>query len=116
MEMVGRPSGPEGPPEAPDSKPASYYSGDRSDLLGFLEQHRPMSGRALDVGCAAGVLGSELLARGFSEVVGIEPVADAAEFASQRLTKVLNSAFPFEGAGELGEFDRVVFADSLEHG
>lgn len=103
-------------PEAPlEPKPTHYYAGDRTPLVDFYFQHRGAGGRALDVGCGAGLLGAELLRRGFSEVHGVEPVARAAQAATERLTSVVNGIFPSERVEALGCFDLIVFADSVEH-
>lgn len=98
-----------------EPKPERYYGYERTALVDFYLEHRPVGERALDVGCGTGLLGAELLRRGFQEAHGIEVISDAAEEAAHRLTSVANDAFPFDGAEELGAFDLIVFADSLEH-
>lgn len=72
--------------------------------------------RILDVGCAAGDLGAELISRGF-EVVGIERDPAAAEVASSRLSHVHVSDIETRPLREIVEdqFDAVVFGDVLEH-
>ncbi len=78
--------------------------------------------RILDVGCGAGAMGAELRRErggtgvGSIEVWGIEPVAEAATAARDRLDQVM--AVPVEDAlAALPDrfFDAVVFADVLEH-
>lgn len=91
---------------------------------GYFEQPRheisrlvPASAeRILDVGCADGVLGAALLARGASEVIGVELDEGAASRARRRLTRVVCAdAESPELPAMLGAFDCVVFADVLEH-
>lgn len=91
---------------------------------GYFEQPRheiarlvpPFADRILDVGCADGVLGSALLARGASEVIGVELDEGAAQRARRRLSRVLCAdAESPELPALLGSFDCVIFADVLEH-
>jgi len=98
-----------------EPKPADYCVGRGTALVDFLSANRPMRGRALDVGCAGGALGSHLLARGFSEVIGIEPVPAVAERARDRISEVLVGTFQSTDLAALGHFDLIVFGDSLEH-
>jgi methionine biosynthesis protein MetW len=89
------------------------------DRHGLSASHRividmvPAGARVLDVGCAEGYLGAELLAKG-CEVVGIEPDSRAAAAARERGVEVLEldvETVPLAAA----RFDMVVFADVLEH-
>lgn len=98
-----------------EQKRAEYYSADRTSLIDFLAAHRPLTGRVLDVGCGEGVLGAELLARGLTEAVGIEPMPEVAERARERLSQVAVGTFQSVDRTALGTFDLVVFADTLEH-
>jgi 2-polyprenyl-3-methyl-5-hydroxy-6-metoxy-1,4-benzoquinol methylase len=61
------------------------------------------------------VLGEALLSYGFSEVVGVEPVEQAARVAARRLTHVVVGCFPDARAHAMGPYDHILFADSLEH-
>lgn len=81
----------------------------------LVERLEPGS-RILDVGCAAGDLGAELILRGY-EVVGIERDPAAAEVASSRLSHVHVSDLATCPLNEIveGQFDAVVFGDVLEH-
>jgi 2-polyprenyl-3-methyl-5-hydroxy-6-metoxy-1,4-benzoquinol methylase len=97
-----------------DARP-SYYRYPRTSLLDFLAAHRALEGRALDVGCAAGTLGAELLRRGFAEVIGIEPVSRVADEARTNLSDVIVGTFHGVDRAALGTFDLIVFGDSLEH-
>jgi len=98
-----------------ETKHKGYYRADRSELIDFFAQHRPFSGRALDVGCGEGGLGRELLRRGFTEVHGIEPVPAIADKARADLTTVFEGTFQSVDRDALGAFDLIIFADSLEH-
>jgi 2-polyprenyl-3-methyl-5-hydroxy-6-metoxy-1,4-benzoquinol methylase len=97
------------PKEADTSGAGGYDAEDRSLLLGFLGEHRVLDG------CASGALGAELMVRGYSQVVGIEPRPEAAERARRRLSEVIVGSFPEVVCASLGQFDLVVFADCLEH-
>lgn len=69
----------------------------------------------MDVGCGEGRFGEYLLHHGFSEVVGIEPFAQAAHVARGRLSNVTCSTFQEADKSSLGLFDIICFADSIEH-
>jgi 2-polyprenyl-3-methyl-5-hydroxy-6-metoxy-1,4-benzoquinol methylase len=72
----------------------------------------------LDVGCAAGLLGEELLRRGLTQVVhGIEMDPVAAEQAAARLDRVWTSNLDVDGLSAVGpeRYGLVVIADVLEH-
>ena len=106
--------------ETPDAlfDETAYYSGTRRSfpaLLAALEAGAAPSGRALDVGCAFGHLGERLLALGYDEVWGVEPVATAAEAAATRLTRVIHGRFTDPAVDAGAPYDLIVFADSLEH-
>jgi 2-polyprenyl-3-methyl-5-hydroxy-6-metoxy-1,4-benzoquinol methylase len=98
-----------------EAKRPKYYRCRRLALADFLAANHPVGGRALDVGCGEGFFGAELLARGFSEVVGIEPVPDVAGRAQANLSRVIAGTFQGVDQDSLGLFDVVSFADSLEH-
>lgn len=76
--------------------------------------------RVLDLGCATGAFGAELIRRyPEAHVVGIEGGRDAAAVASSRLHRVIHArlddiAFDAHGLVE-GEFDTVIASDVLEH-
>jgi 2-polyprenyl-3-methyl-5-hydroxy-6-metoxy-1,4-benzoquinol methylase len=98
-----------------EEKPSGYCRGKRTVLIDFLASHHALEGRALDVGCSGGSLGAELLERGFSRVVGIEPMPEAAQQARTVLSDVVQGTLQDIDRSALGTFDLVVFADSLEH-
>ena len=92
----------------------AYYEWSRPELVARVEAE----GRAiLDVGCAAGAMGRELLAKGAREVVGLEIVTQAANIARSRLTAVYR--YDLNALPELpypeGYFNILTFADVLEH-
>jgi 2-polyprenyl-3-methyl-5-hydroxy-6-metoxy-1,4-benzoquinol methylase len=98
-----------------EPKRSAYYGCSRKAFVDFLEAHRPMHGRALDIGCAGGRFGADLLSRGFTEVVGIEPVPEVAELARTNLSSVVTGTFSGVDRAALGLFDVIAFGDSLEH-
>lgn len=90
-----------------------YYRSPRPELMA----HVPVNAkRILDCGCGGGEFGRALKRRGAAEVVGIEIVERAWEFAKRVLDQALLGSvedmdLPFED----GHFDCVVFGDVLEH-
>jgi 2-polyprenyl-3-methyl-5-hydroxy-6-metoxy-1,4-benzoquinol methylase len=73
------------------------------------------SGRSvLDIGCAHGELGSDLMNRGWT-VTGVEPYENDAELARMRGMRVINA--PIERAlSDIEDvYDAVILADVLEH-
>lgn len=96
------------------SDSAAYYEQDRLDFVAFIVAHTGIAGRALDVGCAGGLLGSALMKHGWT-VYGVEPEAEIAGRASTRLHKVFCETFPSSGVHEGAPYDAIVFGDSLEH-
>ncbi len=92
---------------------AGYYQFSRPEVQKMVP---PTAKTILDVGCAAGRLGSELKAKLGAEVWGIENVPDMAKQARNVLDKVYS--------GDVNEialtlppnhFDAIIFADVLEH-
>lgn len=99
-----------------DSEIAEYYTAERPELLAFLRPHGPF-GAALDIGCAAGMLGAGLLRGGIVGACdGIELNAEAAQLAQSRLRKVWNGSI--ESLADVipwQQYDLVILADVLEH-
>lgn len=98
------------------SEIAEYYAAERPELLAFLRPHGPF-GAALDIGCAAGMLGTGLLRGGIVGACdGIELNAEAAQLAQSRLRKVWNGSIE-SLADEIPwqQYDLVILADVLEH-
>jgi 2-polyprenyl-3-methyl-5-hydroxy-6-metoxy-1,4-benzoquinol methylase len=98
-----------------EAKRSGYYRSVRRPFADFLAAHHRMGGRALEVGCGDGLFGAELLRRGFTEVVGIEPVPEAADRARANLSSVAVGTFQGVDRNAFGRFDVVAFGDSLEH-
>lgn len=101
---------------------SAHPYGSLVDEHGLAASHRlvidavPADTRVLDVGCAAGHVAAELLAKG-CDVVGIESDPAAAAAARARGIEVREldlDSEPLVPAGA-GGFDCVVFADVLEH-
>lgn len=93
------------------------YSGGRPDIIKLIwGQPR----RVLDVGCGAGMLGSQIRQRfPGCVVVGIEPDAGRAAMAKDHFDHVIDGDAEdpavLELAAALGPFDLVICADVLEH-
>ncbi len=98
------------------SEIAEYYAAERPELLAFLRPHGRF-GAALDVGCAAGLLGAGLLREGtVGACDGIELNTEAARRAEARLRRVWRGAL--ESVAEevpWERYDLVILADVLEH-
>lgn len=95
---------------------ADYYAAERPELVAFLRSQGTF-GAALDIGCAAGMLGSGLLRDGIVGACdGIEMNAEAAQLAQSRLRKVWNGSIE-SLADEIHwpQYDLVILADVLEH-
>jgi 2-polyprenyl-3-methyl-5-hydroxy-6-metoxy-1,4-benzoquinol methylase len=94
------------------TKWSEYYEERRSDLVAVLG--RPL-GRVLDVGCGAGIVGSELRAAGAERLVGVELDQEAAERARPAYDELLVG--PVEELLDRipGAFDTIVCYDVLEH-
>lgn len=99
----------------PASPSHDYHRRERTQLLDFALRGVEARGSALDVGCADGLAGAELLRRGFAEVWGVEPEPLPAARAALLLTKVIARPFPCLEVRGGAPFDLIVFADSLEH-
>ena len=93
----------------------SSYVGERNDILKLV----PVGAvRILDVGCSEGILGKRLKERNNTEVIGIEIDKNMAEFAKQRLDRVIidnADEIDLEKYLRLNYFDCIIFADILEH-
>jgi len=93
-----------------------YYTGERPELIEFLRQHGRYD-TALDIGCAAGILGKNLLEAGVVTACdGIEPHADAANLAQAQLRRVWHGTIDsVEDRIPWNSYKLVVLADVLEH-
>lgn len=92
-----------------------YFNADRRELLHFLGGARYSS--AIDVGCASGLLGRELISsRTVKECDGIELNPQAARVAAGGLRKVWEGAIEaVAGTIPWRSYDLIVMADLLEH-
>ncbi|HKP89746.1 MAG TPA: methyltransferase domain-containing protein [Thermoleophilaceae bacterium] len=96
---------------------ADAYGGDRPEVRALVPAG---ARRVLDLGCGAGALGAALKREHGVEVVGIEADREAAAAARERLDAVLEGdaeelLTSTDEAADLGRFDCLVAADSLEH-
>ncbi len=94
------------------AKAEDYYGNDRSEILAFLPERVD---RLLDVGCGSGAFGRAVKSKFGSEVWGVEPMADAAAVARQRLDRVFEGTLMAETGLPRAHFDVITFNDSLEH-
>jgi 2-polyprenyl-3-methyl-5-hydroxy-6-metoxy-1,4-benzoquinol methylase len=95
---------------------ADYYVAERSELVAFGRRQGHFA-NALDIGCASGIFGENLLREGVVRICdGIEPFGDAAQAASLRLRRVWHGTLE-SVAGEVPwpQYDLVCMADVLEH-
>lgn len=95
---------------------SAYFTADRQDLVDFLRPHG-YHDVTLDIGCAGGRLGRQLLNAGLTGYCdGIEPNAEAVAQAAAQLRRVWS--VPFEVGLEQApwpDYDLVIMADVLEH-
>ncbi len=97
----------------PDNAPKDYYRQERRDVIQLIPDGVK---RVLDVGCAEGILGKELLKRGAEEVVGVEIVPEVCRRAEKNLTSVIcGDIEQIELPFKKDYFDCIVLADVLEH-
>lgn len=91
-----------------------YFETINSDLV---DQIPDKPGKILDVGCATGKLGEEVIDKKQPEVYdGIEVVPSIAEIAKKHLSKVyVGQAEELLSKLKSGYYDWVILADSLEH-
>ncbi|QQS54016.1 MAG: class I SAM-dependent methyltransferase [Candidatus Competibacteraceae bacterium] len=93
-----------------------YYTADRRDLVDFLRPHGRF-GAVLDIGCAGGRLGRQLLQAGLAECCdGIEPNAAAAIRATDLLHRVwVADLAAIAEQVPWTDYDLLIMADVLEH-
>ena len=97
----------------PHAKPASYFQGERSEMLEFIPRGAT---RVLEVGCGAGRFGAEVKRRLGAEVWGIELEPGIARQAATRLDEIwVGDALEQIACLPSAHFDCVVFNDVLEH-
>lgn len=95
---------------------ADYYTTGRPELQAFLQPHGPFAA-ALDIGCAAGVLGASLQAAGIvSACDGIEAHPAAARLAESRLRRVWPGSLESMADSIVWQdYALIILADVLEH-
>lgn len=95
---------------------SDYYAAERPELLAFLRPLGPFAS-ALDIGCAAGMLGAGLQREGIVGACdGIELNFEAARLAETRLRQVWTGSLESAVAEVPWEhYDLVILADVLEH-
>ncbi len=95
---------------------SDYYAAERPELLAFLRPFGPFA-TALDIGCAAGMLGAGLLREGIVGACdGVELNFEAARLAETRLRQVWMGSLESAAAEVPWEhYDLVILADVLEH-
>ncbi len=98
------------------SEIAAYYAAERPELLAFLRPHGPF-GAALDIGCAAGIFGTDLLREGIVGACdGVELNLEAARLAESRLRQVWTGSLESAAVEILWQhYDLLILADVLEH-
>ena len=95
---------------------ADYYVADRKELVAFART-QGVFGTALDIGCASGIFGENLLGAGIVQTCdGIEPFGDAAQSASARLRRVWHGTLESVASDvPWTDYDLLSMADVLEH-
>lgn len=93
------------------NKPATYYTRTRPEMCIYIPETHV---RVLEVGCSNGGFRANLAKA--AEVWGIEPVADAAQHAAEKLHRVLHGVYQ-EVCEQLPDnyFDLVICNDVMEH-
>ena len=89
-----------------------YGDNKRSPLLKLVP---PSVKTILDVGCDKGAFGAALKESADREVWGLEPDANSAEIAKDRLDHVIVDKFHDDNPIPDNYFDLITFNDSLEH-
>jgi 2-polyprenyl-3-methyl-5-hydroxy-6-metoxy-1,4-benzoquinol methylase len=95
---------------------ADYYVAERPEFASFISQFGPFES-VIDIGCAGGKLGAELIRNGTARSCdGIEPFADAASIARFALGNVWQGTLETVG-NEIPwqKYDLSIMADVLEH-
>jgi 2-polyprenyl-3-methyl-5-hydroxy-6-metoxy-1,4-benzoquinol methylase len=99
-----------------DQRIRKYYLTERGKFVDFIGRFITVES-ALDIGCAGGRLGSELVGTGVAKACdGIEPFPEAAALAKEQLRHVWNGTL--ESVSDevpWNSYDMIVMADVLEH-
>ena len=95
---------------------ADYYVADRPEFVSFIGKNGAFS-TAIDIGCAGGRLGSQLLQSGIATACdGIEPFPAAAELARKVLRQVWQGSLETVASHIPWQtYDLIIMADVLEH-
>lgn len=94
----------------------TYYTNERKEMLHYLPKHAT---KILEVGCGEGGFGALVKAQNPNiTYVGVEPVAEAAKIAAQKIDACFEGNF--DGVisaltNQYDTFDCVIFNDVLEH-
>ena len=95
---------------------ADYYVAERPEFVSFIGRFGSFAS-AIDIGCAGGKLGTELMQKGIARTCdGIEPYPAAASIAKTVLGQVWQGSLEAV-ANEIlwPKYDLVIMADVLEH-
>ena len=93
-----------------------YYTNTCRELVEFLGSNMQLSGRVLEVGCAAGRAGPLLRGLGAAVLEGIEPYPKAAELAcSSGIYDAVYCCTWDDWLPTSESYDAIIFADVLEH-
>lgn len=97
-------------------KVSDYYLTERPEFVNVIACSGTYE-TAIDIGCAGGRLGTELIQRGIvKKCDGIEPFPDAAEIARASLRQVWQGTLEEQTSNiDWAQYDLVVMADVLEH-
>lgn len=80
-----------------------------------LFKHIPEGARVLDFGCSSGNLGAELKKAKQCVVIGVDIDKADVKLASKKLDESYVKNIETDDFTVLGKFDRIIFADVLEH-
>lgn len=98
---------------------STFEYGDELDGLrstyGAALDRLPTKGALLDIGCGSGFVLSLALERGWREVRGVEPSADAVAHASPEIAARIERAMMAPGLFAPGSFDAVTLFQVLDH-
>lgn len=95
---------------------ADYYVAERPEFVSFIRQSGPFAS-AIDIGCAGGKLGAELMRNGIAGTCdGIEPFPAAAALAEKALRRVWQGSLEsVADSVQWPSYEVLLMADVLEH-
>lgn len=91
------------------------YTGDKNTTWFKMFNNIPEKSRVLDIGCSSGNFGEELQKSKGCEVIGVDLDKDDVKRAAKLLKAAHVMNIETDDFSKLGKFDRVIFADVLEH-